>query len=291
MKMIDYALAYRQAGYGIIPVGKEKKPIISWEKYQKEKASENQIRQWWDKWPDANIGIVTGVLSGLAIIDIDTEEGMEAIQEYVPDTLIMPTATTPGGGKHYYFSCTDETLRNNAGLIKGCDLRANGGYIIAPPSKGNNGKKYTWAKNLDLSITDLPLLPQKYLDFINSAVNTFNQPVNTGKMFQAGTRDNDIFHIANCLIKGGANDSVSSQVLEILAKNCNPPYSEKEINNKIKSALNRQARKEHSITGEVRDYVISTHGVFTSRDINSYLGLTDSQNKRKIGRASCRERE
>jgi hypothetical protein len=289
--LLGAALNYRKQGLSIIPVAKNKKPLIGWIHYQKNKATEEEIRAWYKKWPDANIGIVTGAISGIAVIDIDTEGGRQAIQEYIPDSLVMPAANTPSGGQHLYFKCADKKLSNNARTIPGCDLRANGGYVVAPPSNNGNGKAYSWQEGLGLHQVSIPELPEAYLSFINSLYiykgkNKTPQKsitsTNVHRLFIQGSRDNDLFHVANCLIKGGLHESNALQVLKILAKNCTPPFSENEIPIKVQSAIDRSERRQRNLSQDVREFVESTNGHFMSTDIHKSLDLSTKQEKKNV---------
>jgi len=287
-KTLRAAKIYLDLGFSIIPVKKDKKPFFSWEKYQKERTTMQEVKEWHDKWTDMNIGIVTGMISNLAVIDIDSEKGFQAIQEYIPDSIVFPVARTPKSGWHYYFRCPDEKLRNNARLITDCDLRANGGYVVAPPSVNGTGNAWSW--EVSITKTDIPMLPAAYILYIYNAFSLYSvlsksekkPDLSAQQMFTTGRRDNDIFHVANCLLKGGANENVCSQVLNILAKNCNPPFSESEVEIKIKSALKRQKEQNYSITQEIKDYVMTTKGNFLTTDINNFLGLTTRDNKKKV---------
>ena len=166
---LQAALTYTEKfGFSVIPIRPDKKPYIKWEEYQKKRTIPEEIRAWWNKWPGAMIGIVTGRISGIVVIDIDTEEGREAIQDYIPDSLIIPTATTPKGGQHLYFKCPENPPGNNARTIPGCDLRAEGGYIIAPPSMNGATKCYEWLPGLSIEEVELPALPDAYLSYLNA---------------------------------------------------------------------------------------------------------------------------
>jgi hypothetical protein len=149
-KKLAAALQYQQAGFSVIPVKKNKKPHIKWEKFQHERADEKQIQQWWKKWPDANPAIVTGEISGVDVIDVDSKDGKKALNEFLSDSLITPISKTPAGGYHYYFKHR-AGLSNGVRIIEGCDLRTTGGYVLAPPSEADykkNGKSikggYQW---------------------------------------------------------------------------------------------------------------------------------------------------
>lgn len=106
---------------------------------------EVQIRKWWTQWPDANIGIRTGVESGLLVLDIDGDDGRASIAALeCPDTVTAKT----GKGQHYYFRHPGATLngipQSKAKLLPGVDVRGDGGYVVAPPSTHVSGASYEW---------------------------------------------------------------------------------------------------------------------------------------------------
>ena len=102
-----------------------------------------QIKAWWEKWPDANIGLVTGVESGLMVLDVD-DGGEEELRNHpsLPDTV---ESVTGSGGRHIFFANPEgNTIKNKVRFYDGLDIRAEGGYIVAPPSLHASGKKYEW---------------------------------------------------------------------------------------------------------------------------------------------------
>ena len=127
-------------GWSVIPVGIDKKPLIEWKKYQKEKATREQITEWFTKYPDANIGVVTGKISNLIVIDIDPRHG--GSNEDFKDIQTV-VAKTGGGGWHYYFRY-EGNIQNAAGIKPGIDVRGEGGYVIVPPSSHESGNNYEW---------------------------------------------------------------------------------------------------------------------------------------------------
>lgn len=115
-----------------------------------------QIRTWWQRWPDANIGIATG--HGHLVIDLDGPQAttelrrLEAIHGPLPATWTVTT----GRGSHYHYT-VNETLHipNSASaLAPGIDIRGDGGYALAPPSVHPNGHHYT--TNNDTQVAALP---------------------------------------------------------------------------------------------------------------------------------------
>ena len=138
---LDAALGYAKDGYSVIPIspnGEKKMPAVKWTEWQTRKADETQIRNWWKVFPEAGVGIVTGKLSGLVVMDIDPKNG--GTDEGFPSTDMV--VNTGGGGQHHYYKYV-EGARNRAGN-NGVDVRAEGGYVVAPPSKHHSGGVYEW---------------------------------------------------------------------------------------------------------------------------------------------------
>lgn len=138
--ILEAALAYAKAGYRVFPCNPKKRPLID-EWPTAASTSSLGIRGWWSTWPDALIAIPTGEVSGLVVLDIDVkhDNGFESVERLglvIPDDA--PRVTTPSGGEHYYFKLPQGiSVRNSAGRIgPGIDVRGEGGFIIAPPSKG-----------------------------------------------------------------------------------------------------------------------------------------------------------
>ena len=106
------------------------------------------INQWWTWWPQANIGIATGSTSGIVVIDIDGDRGgIESWQEFQDmHGRIETLASTTGAGLHLYLICpSGVSLKSiSNGLGRGIDVKAEGGYVVAPPSLHWNGNRYRW---------------------------------------------------------------------------------------------------------------------------------------------------
>jgi len=144
------ALAYAEAGWSVVPMAPHgKQPLIPWMEFQERRAGADEIRSWFERWPDANIAVVTGAISGIVVLDIDPRHGGEASLKLLEDEVgpIPSTmeALTGGGGRHLYFAYPGQTVRNRAGLRPGIDLRGDGGVIVVPPSMHPSGRRYTWA--------------------------------------------------------------------------------------------------------------------------------------------------
>ncbi len=98
------------------------------------------IREWFDTWPDSNVGIVTGAVSGIVVLDVDGTDGEESIKSLnLPPTVGVKTRR----GRHLYFRHPGNPVKNFVGKSPGLDLRGDGGYVVAPPSRHAEGE-YQW---------------------------------------------------------------------------------------------------------------------------------------------------
>lgn len=140
--LLGAALKYREKGWSVFPVkpGIKKVPYVQWEPYMREIADEAKIRGWWEKWPDARIGLATGSISGVIVLDIDDEKG----EEFLKGKELPPTccARTPRG-RHLYFEYPGFYVHNYA-KVNGLDIKGDRGYVILPPSSHHAGKEYEW---------------------------------------------------------------------------------------------------------------------------------------------------
>jgi hypothetical protein len=117
------------------------------------------IETWWSATPPANVGIVTGTMSGLVVLDVDPRHGgddnlIELQQTYaaLPET---PMVLSGGGGQHYYFAHAEPLPACQ--LAPGIDFQAEGRLVVAPPSLHASGRRYCWEVRAD--IDEVPLAP------------------------------------------------------------------------------------------------------------------------------------
>ena len=133
-------------------INKCKEPIIpSWTDYQKRLPTKNEIISWFEENPQANIAIVTGRLSNIVVFDFDSKKAIEYAQNRggFPTTSIAET----GKGLHVYVKYPEFEVRNSSNRDLGLDIRAEGGYVVAPPSEHGSGRVYAWKKGLSICET------------------------------------------------------------------------------------------------------------------------------------------
>ncbi len=163
----DAALRYARRGWLVLPVSSSKVPLIhDWPNCATTEPA--TIRYWFEeKFPGAGVGIATGLPSGLVVLDVDGPQGEASLAELEEQHKLPPTYTvrTGGGGRHLYFAYPpDQLVRNSAGVLgPGLDIRAGGGFVVAPPSVHQSGNRYVWVMN---GRNDPAPLPDRLLNVI-----------------------------------------------------------------------------------------------------------------------------
>ena len=278
-KLLKSAMWYlEEMKWSVIPVGKDKKPLIKWEEYQKRLPTKAEVGKWWLQYPEANIGVVTGKVSNLACIDIDDPMLKDKTIDSIEDYLKPPTTLTPRGGRHLYFTYPDTDIRNAVSIIPKVDIRGEGGYVVAPPSINGEGKCYTWVEERKINKTALSEFPYSVVKIASQGVAKPRQNSNIG-MFNEGRRDDDLFHIANMLIKGGAREQEVRETLLALARTCSPPFPEEELSIKIESAMKRAEKRERNVTEEIKHWVDAQEGFFDTTTLYRDLDIKDKNAK------------
>lgn len=130
------AFEYAVRGYSVMPLRKNKLPtLMKWKEFQNRAADEDTIAGWWKQYPAANVGIITGKISGITVVDIDLNaEGNKVSLDAFPPTF---TVKTPTGGYHLYYEyCAEiQQTANTFPQFPNVDIRNDGGYVVAPPSE------------------------------------------------------------------------------------------------------------------------------------------------------------
>jgi Bifunctional DNA primase/polymerase, N-terminal/Primase C terminal 2 (PriCT-2)/Family of unknown function (DUF5906) len=189
-KMLRAALAIIQQGAEVIPlwwpeqdrcacgnpackaIGKH--PISKLVPHGVKNASKNPeaITQWWTTCPKANIGIATGSISVLVVVDVDGQNGqakLAALLSEYGQVLAARNYVETGrvdGGQHYYFKYPADAQVPNR-RHDGLEIKSDGGYVVAPPSQHVSGKIYVWR-----NLTTLEELPRYFADFARAATRT-----------------------------------------------------------------------------------------------------------------------
>ncbi|WP_449280575.1 bifunctional DNA primase/polymerase [Leucobacter sp.] len=141
MPLHEAALRFAAAGVPVFPcVPGEKRPLVR-RGFHDATADSVKVSEWWARWPVANIGIPTGVTSGIEVVDVDlraTGTGFPAFRAAHREGLAAGWAVlvrTPSGGLHAYYPADADRVQASWQAARAhIDFRGDGGYVIAPPS-------------------------------------------------------------------------------------------------------------------------------------------------------------
>jgi len=138
--ILNAALEYAARGWFVFPLKTGEKTPLTPHGFKDATTDPEQVRAWWTQCPEANVGIRTGRESGLVVLDIDHHgeaDGEESLAKLLKEFGPLPPTfevRTPNGGRHLYFAHRDGEVKSRNGLRPGLDLKADGGYVVAPPS-------------------------------------------------------------------------------------------------------------------------------------------------------------
>jgi hypothetical protein len=141
--MLEEAMRYLDRGFAVIPVGTNKKPLIAWKLYQTEHPKPEALSEWFSNG-QAQIGVVTGALSGVVVVDV--EVGALDQTDQFPYTAMGKSG---GGGVHLWYRHPGRPVANAVGFRPGVDIRGDGGYVVVPPSLHQSGRRYQWVIPLE----------------------------------------------------------------------------------------------------------------------------------------------
>jgi hypothetical protein len=283
---------YVQRGFSLVPfraippaAGEtkwKKKPIVKWEDRQNKALDEKETLAEFGKWHDALIGCVTGQVSGICTLDIDDDEGRRIADELVPDSLLVPTYQTMSGGVQMIFRNPEPSIPGAVRFMPGLDYRGEGTCTILPPGSNGKGGQYRWLDGLSLREVDPPSMPSALLSAIIKESTLYRERntcyATADKLFTNGRRDNDLFHVANCLTKGGMPAEEIAQVLENLIISWGEKPDSKWISDKVESAKKRDSRRSGDVTKAIEEWVSVTDGYFSVTDCSKALqSVTDSE--------------
>lgn len=247
--MLARALEYLSMGYPIFPVcsplmgrhshgDKEcsspgKRPLVAWQPYQQRLPTEQEVRSWWGRHPHANIGMATGVLSGVVVLDCDSGEARQLAMERGGLDKTPAVFTGKPGGIHYWLGHPIDEVRNFARKLPGLDFRGDGGYVLLPPSTHASGARYRWAENTaGMRLADVPPWLADLLQGRTGAFDDDGEPRESldYDAILAGTdeggRDDFLFRAACRFRHDDLPRSVAEAMIRQAARACRPPFSE-----------------------------------------------------------------
>lgn len=228
---LKLALVYAGLGLQVFPLrAREKIPLAGSSGFKDATLDPSALRRWWGNGSDHGIAVATGTRSRVAVLDVDPRNGgaaslerLLALHGPLPPT---PTVATGGGGTHYYFRCPDPLAGRV--LADGIDLKADGGYVVAPFSVHPLGGRYVWTTAPD----SMPFaeLPAPWAAFVSTQTPVPIPSPATGGIVPEGSRNATLTSLAGSMHRRAMTPASILQAL--LAENmarCVPPLDPGEV--------------------------------------------------------------
>lgn len=239
----DYAIEYVDSGWSILPVKpEEKRPYMTnWLQYMHSRASKETVENWFKSLSGAGIGVVTGKISNMVVLDVESycKTPIEDLLKMYPTQMYSRTGS---GGYHlfYQYPTGISKISNRVGIFEGADLRADGGFIVLPPTIHPSGGRYEWIKRgipgtFPKALLELESQPKIQSEgWITEALRGTSE----------GGRNDTCARLAGYFFKKGLNsDIVEALLLEWNERN-DPPLPTREVRTTIKSI-----ERSHAIAG------------------------------------------
>jgi hypothetical protein len=278
--LLEWAQFFVSKGFSVIPLMPEtKRPAIRWKEFQRRKPTSFELEQWF-KHSENNIAIVTGEISGITVVDLDSQRAIDfARDQKFPKTPIVKSSK----GAHLYYKYLPGTRNfQKRDELSDIDLRSDGGYIVAPPSIHPSGTPYRWDQGHGLDDLDFAPLPKIFLKNIESPKQSVNDLRNG---VQKGNRNNSLARLVGSWIaKGGSYDACLAMA-HAWNRNNRPPLNDAEVERTVKSIFTTHEREKVS-KPQINDFEVNAKiedaeriFIFENKDDVKYfeaLNISDS---------------
>lgn len=251
MTLREAASDYVRRGWAVFPlVERDKIPAVQGG-FKAATHDLEQIEATWDYRPHLNVGIATGSMSnGLVVIDLDVdpmkgEDGLETLRLWEKEHGELPetvTAITGSGGMHLYYIC-NTPIACSVDNEKGVDIRGDGGYVVAPPSRHPNGRNYEWENHPeDYAVAKADANVYAFIRSIQGERGRGDKPkFKLPDTIGSGKRNDTLYRQACSLQSMGYDDDLIYATIETTNRHkCNPPLSDSEVRKIVEQALQYQ---------------------------------------------------
>jgi hypothetical protein len=259
--LLEAALSYARKGWRVFPLQDAgtptaKEPRRGSKGFYDGTIDEVQINKWWEKWPNANIGIATGEMSGIFVFDLDVsgEAGELVLVDFYKDREKFPQTyevKTSKGKQLYFIQPMGSLLKNTAGeLGEHIDIRADKGYVVAPPSVHPSGVTYTLVRDQLPAVAPKWLLELSLYDKPSGSTHKKKDRTIPDKVKKGG-RDAFIQKWAGMQRAHGLGfQEINGVLQQINIIRCEPPLSETDVTAKAQKICEKEPGRFNPFTGE-----------------------------------------
>ncbi len=243
------ALRHAERGRPVFPCDSRSKRPTTTHGFQDATRDRDTIQQWFGGGRLPMLGLPTGAVTGLVVLDTDPRHGGdESLHDLERQHGPLPataTVTTPSGGAHYYFRWPGERVRSSAGTIApGIDVRADGAYVIAPPSATSDGRRYV----VDCELPPAPMpdwllaLTRERSDGERRAAPP-SEWLEIARGLPEGRRDQGLTRLVGHLLRRYVDVDLVAELAQLVNGRCRPPLPAADVDRIIDSIAARELRR------------------------------------------------
>jgi len=292
---------YHENGYSLLPLKNNSKlPCIKWKQYQYKRPSLEDILDWFINFNEPNIGLITGDISRLIVIDLDNYSLLPELKKILPDTESTTRVKTKGGYHFYFINNNEHKIKSINNLFNmGIELKGNGRYVVAPPSIVE-GHRYSF----EVPLSEIQPLPNIIIEQLGEGkilpdvvkkkrlilprynglgVSCITQIL--GKNLPVGERDNSLFILYNLLLQNKNTKDHSKRIVILKNNSLTKPLIDRELENVFKKPYNYRC----SSIREALPYVNCDNCEFKFKGGNLEVGNILIKNIRKFPELSNTE--
>ncbi len=198
----------------------------------------SKVREWWGRWPTANIGICCGhQLAGgghLLVVDVDPRHDGDmhlALLEQKYGELPPTVRNITGGeGQHIFFRSARKVKSRSNALGPGVDVKCDRGYVLAPPSNHKSGRRYVRDAGFDIADTAIAEAPSWLTILADPPEVTTREPAKAADAFIEGGRHDAMVSLAGTMRRRGISPpEMLPSLLAVNSSRCRPPLDEHEV--------------------------------------------------------------
>lgn len=278
----DAALDYAARGWAVFPLKeRDKVPAVAGG-FKVATTDEDEIDGAWEHRPALNVGIATGSMSGgLIVIDLDVheergEDGTDALWEWerehgeLPETV---SAKTGSGGVHLYYQA-NTPISSSVNTALGVDVRAEGGYVVAPPSVHPSGQPYAWENSPeDFGVAPADERVLEFVKFVQGGDLKSKVKFKLPKEIKEGCRNTTLHKYGSSMQSRGFSDAeIYAGLVGANIAACKPPLPQEDVEKIFRSVIGYEKGNGRP-QAEDADFIRNKDDVIVQRAFNCVMAI------------------
>jgi hypothetical protein len=247
--LLQTATVLAQRGFAVFPCQPRGKEPATARGFLDATVDPEQIKAWWGPIPDMNIGIATGAVSGIWVLDVDGDDGEASLRKLEAEHGALPPTieAITGKGRHVYFRYGTPIKCSAGQVAPGIDVRGDGGYALTPPSIHPSGRSYAWSVDCAREFADAP---DWLLNLVSNGHSAKGKPLEHWHKVLAnpvrnGERNTTLASVCGKLLHFGVEDVVLLYdiILCVNLARCERPLTEDEVKEIVASVVKTHLKK------------------------------------------------